>query len=76
LNSDDIRRLLFQQRKLFGTEKDLAAALGMSRQALNAFVNRKRCSHHECPSKIYEALGLKRETKTVTVTVLRPKEEL
>lgn len=71
MTDEDIRRALLKQRKLFGTQKELAAAIGVSEQALGRFMTgRQRCTDRH--SKIFQALGL----EVATVRVIRPKEKI
>lgn len=69
MTEDDIRLALLKQRKLFGTQQEMAKALGMSEQNLGRFMTGKQgLGMH----RLLKALGL----EVVTVRVLKPKAEL
>jgi DNA-binding transcriptional regulator YdaS (Cro superfamily) len=69
MTEDDLRLALLKQRKLFGTQKEMAKALGVSEQNLGRFITGKQGIRMH---KMLEALGL----ECATVTVIRPKEAL
>lgn len=70
MNNDDIRRMLLQQRRLFGGQGKLAAALGVSGSAVSRFI-RRRNGTCRSDSQILQALGL----EVVTVKTIKLKDE-
>ena len=67
--------MLLLQRRLFGTQQELARALGVSEQALSNFVSR-RTHFPRRDSTILAALGLEVDAKMVWVSDIKPKEQL
>lgn len=68
MTEDDLRVAILKQRKLFGSQKEMADALGVSEQNLNRFV----CGQGVRFRKMQEAIG----AHIVTVTMLKPDIEL
>lgn len=72
MTEDAIRLVLLKQRKLFGTQKALAEAMGMSEQNLYRFLAGRQGLQGNGGHKLMQALGL----EAAMVKVIRPKEEL
>jgi DNA-binding Xre family transcriptional regulator len=70
VTEDDLRLMLLKQRKLFGSQQELARAIGVSEQNLYRFISGVQKSLHM--RKMQEAVG----AHVVTVRMLKPDFEL
>lgn len=72
MTDEHIRMALLKQRRLFGTQKALAEALGMSEQNLYRFLAGKQGLVGNGGHKLLQALGL----EPAMVRILKPEIEL
>lgn len=70
MSEDDLRLMLLKQRKLFGSQRALAQALGVSEQNLYRFIGGVQKGIHF--RKMQDAIG----AHVVTVRMLKPDIEL
>lgn len=72
MTHDDLRRALLLQRRLFGSNEEMAAAIGVSGSALSHFLGRRNCTRSD--SRIVQALGV--EVAVERVVKLKLKNEI
>lgn len=70
MNEDDLRLMVLRLRKLYGSQKALAQAIGVSENNLSRFVAGKQTSFHF--RRMQEALG----AHITTVRIIKPDIEL